>query len=157
MRGFATVGLSAVDSFFANIAFIFALCLGLLAGCSSPGGGGQYSATAINALAASPQVHQLLATSCFDCHANQQAGWSARLAPSYLFGVDKARRVLNFSDWAVYPSHRRRTELQAIGKVVADGSMPPGDYDFFHPAAKLTPEDKQLLVQWAANESAAIH
>ena len=97
-------------------------------------------------------------TSCFDCHSDQKPpAWNARLAPSYLFGVDKARRALNFSEWPAYAVRQRRAELEAIAKVVEDGSMPPGDYDFVHPAANLSAEQKRALVEWASAQPAAAH
>lgn len=116
----------------------------------------QSQATAKNELTADVQVRQALARACFDCHSDQKPGaWNARLAPSYLFGGDKARRALNFSDWAMYRPQQRRAEVAAIGKVVQDGSMPPGDYDFFHPSAKLSIEQKQLLLHWVSQQSSA--
>jgi cytochrome c553 len=102
---------------------------------------------------ADPQIRNLLVTSCFDCHSDQApAAWNARLAPSYLFGADKARRVLNFSEWQSYGA-RKRMELEAIAKVVSDGSMPPGDYDFVHPAAKLSTEQKKALLEWVSAQN----
>jgi hypothetical protein len=105
-----------------------------------------------------PLIREVLERSCFDCHSNEKpAAWNARLAPSYLFGTDKARRVLNFSDWDTYDSQRQRTELEAIGKVVADSSMPPGDDDFVRPAAKLSGDQKQMLLQWVSRQVAVAH
>ena len=140
-------------------------CISVLAlitlteGCAGSGDQSS-SATQVEArkdeLAADPQIQQALATACFDCHSDEKpAVWNARLAPSYLFGADKARRALDFSDWRAYSPQRRRAELEAISKVVQDDSMPPADYDFFHPGAKLSPEQKQVLLQWAYRQSAA--
>jgi hypothetical protein len=141
------------------IAYICASSLiTLIGGCS---GTGERSSIAPQSevrkdeLAADPQVHQVLVKACFDCHSDQKpAVWNARLAPSYLFGADKARQVLDFSDWPTYSSQRRRAEFVAIGKVVRDGSMPPADYDFFYPDAKLSAEQKQLLLHWVSQQSA---
>jgi hypothetical protein len=41
-----------------------------------------------------------------------------------------------------------------IAAVVDNGSMPPGDYDFFHPSAKLSDEQKKLVLQWTAQQKA---
>jgi hypothetical protein len=145
-------------------AFIACICafswVTLTAGCSSTGEqsskASQIEATQKHELIAEPQVHQALAQACFDCHFDgKPAAWNARLAPSYLFGADKARQALDFSDWSTYSPRRRRAELEAISKVVQDGSMPPADYDFFHPGAKLSAEQKQLQLQWVSRQSAA--
>ena len=130
----------------------------LIGGCSGTGersSNPPQSEVRKDELAADLQVHQALAKACFDCHSDQKPViWNARLAPSYLFGADKARQVLDFSDWPTYPPQRRRAELAAMGKVVQDGSMPPADYDFFHPEAKLSAEQKQLLLHWISQQSA---
>lgn len=89
---------------------LFAVCFGawigaavLAAGCSStsslPPVESQSAST--DSLAADPQVHEILATSCFDCHSNSGSGpWNAKLAPSYLFGAHKALRSAEFLELA---------------------------------------------------------
>jgi hypothetical protein len=128
----------------------------LVGGCSSSGGQPPQIATNSNGeVTTDPQVRDALASACFDCHSNEEpAIWNARLAPSYLFGVDQARQVLNFSDWPTYSSQRKRAELEAISKVLADGSMPPRDYDFVHPGAKLSDAQKHILLQWVSRQTA---
>ncbi len=133
------------------------IILAAIAACSSTKT--QYRApTAGSGFTVNPQIRELLVNSCFDCHSNERpAAWNARLAPSYLFGLDKARQVLNFSEWSAYPAQRRRAELETIAKVVADRSMPPGDYDFVHPRATLTAEQRQLLLGWASSPTVSAH
>jgi hypothetical protein len=143
---------------------LFLMCLGvsfsaaiLLAGCSS---GSNSTATEqgsapTDSLAANPQVYEILTNSCFDCHSDRGSGsWSAKFAPSYLFGAHKARKVLNFSNWATLDVKQRKAIASAISAVVDSGSMPPGDYDFFHPSAKLSDEQKRLVLQWTAQQIA---
>jgi Haem-binding domain len=140
--------------------YICAFAVTLLpAGCSNSTDTTPQVSTNSNApVATDPRVRNALVSACFDCHSNEKPGvWNSRLAPSYLFGRAKARQVLNFSDWPAYDSRRKQVELEAIGKVVADGSMPPGDYDFIHPGAKLTAEQKQILLQWVSRETAPSH
>lgn len=149
-------------SLHAMVSCICAIALIVLAeGCSSTGGNGKARPIATNsndAVTADPQVREALASACFDCHSNATPTvWNVRLAPSYVFGVDKARQVLNFSDWPTYGSQRKGAELEAIGKVVADGSMPPGDYDFVHPGAKLSSAQKHILLQWVSQQTTAAH
>jgi hypothetical protein len=106
-------------------------------------------------LAADPQVHEILAHSCFDCHFDSANGpWNAKLAPSYLFGAHKAQEVLNFSNWPALDTKQRSLIAAEITSVVADGSMPPGDYDFLHPSAKLNDEQKSIVLQWAREQTA---
>jgi hypothetical protein len=77
---------------------------------------------------------------------------SAKLAPSYLFGENKGRDALNFSNWAAADAKQRNTMASLIGAVVESGSMPPGDYVFFHPSAKLDDEQKRLVLQWTTQQ-----
>ncbi len=107
------------------------------------------------AVSSDPRVEQALENSCFDCHSDQApVSWNAKLAPSYLFGTVDARKSLNFSDWHRYDATRRNAEKAAIAKVIKDGSMAPWDYNFLHPSARLTGEQRQELLQWAARKPA---
>jgi hypothetical protein len=129
----------------------------LIAGCSNtsslPPVAGGLSAT--DTLTSDSQVHEILANSCFDCHSDGATGpWNAKLAPSYLFGEHKAQEELNFSNWPALDSKQRSLIAAEITSVVADGSMPPGDYGFLHPSAKLNDEQKSLVLQWAKKQTA---
>jgi Haem-binding domain len=130
---------------------------GLIAGCSSSDNKAslELRPASTNSLSADPQVCEILATSCFDCHSDQGSGpWNAKLAPSYLFGANKARSALNFSNWWNLDGKQRRAMASTIAAVVDSGSMPPGDYDFFHPSAKLSDEQKELVLQWTSQQKA---
>jgi hypothetical protein len=103
------------------------------------------------AFSSNPEVTQILASSCFDCHSEEgRAAWYVKIAPSYWFG-GSARENLNFTNWKDYDAQRRKDEIEAIGRVVNRGEMPPWDYTVFHPAAELTNAQKDLVSQWAAS------
>jgi heme-binding protein len=143
---------------------LFAVCIGasfwvaiLLAGCSSSSNSTtmEQGSAPTDSLAADPQVYKTLSNSCFDCHSDQGSGsWSAKLAPSYLFGARKGREVLNFSDWTTLDVKQRNAMASEIEAAVDNGSMPPADYDFFHPSAKLTDAQKKLVLQWSSQQIA---
>ena len=109
-----------------------------------------------DSFAADPQVYEILANSCFDCHSDRGSGsWNAKLAPSYLFGAQQRTRgpeFLELGDAGCKAAERDGIEIAA---VVDSGSMPPGDYDFFHPSAKLSDAAKEARasVVLAANSS----
>jgi hypothetical protein len=108
-----------------------------------------------DSLRADPQVYETLANACFDCHSDRGSGfWSAKFAPSYLFGAQKGRDALNFSNWAAMDVKQRSATASLIAAVVDSGSMPPGDYDFFHSSARLSDEQKKLVHQWASQQVA---
>jgi hypothetical protein len=130
---------------------------GLIAGCSGSSNSTPMTLRPVstNSLSADPQVYVILTTSCFDCHSDQgSAPWNAKLAPSYLFGANKARGALNFSNWSTLDEKQRRSMASAIAAVVDSSSMPPGDYAFFHPSAKLSDEQTKLVLQWTSQQKA---
>jgi cytochrome c553 len=143
---------------------LFAVCFGaslwvaiLIWGCSSSSNSAPIESVSAptNSLAADPQVNATFAKSCSDCHSDQGSGpWNAKIAPSYLFGANKARAVLNFSNWSTLDVKQRNSMASAIAAAVDSGSMPPGDYDFFHPSAKLSDEQKKLVLQWTSQQMA---
>ncbi|HEY2104849.1 MAG TPA: heme-binding domain-containing protein [Candidatus Binataceae bacterium] len=138
-----------------------AVCAGALlwvvmafAGCSSSSTAPETERSGPAAgFATDPQVNEILANSCFDCHSDRGSGsWSAKFAPSYLFGGNKGRDALNFSNWASADPKQRSAMASLIGAVVESGSMPPGDYVFFHPSAGLDDDQKKLLLQWTEQQ-----
>lgn len=139
---------------------LVAFAVAFVAGCSgananTPGMPASANATA-NAVSSNPEVEQTLSNSCFDCHSDlDNAPWNARLAPSYLFGAGDARKALDFSDWASYDLSRKIAEKKAITKAIEGDSMPPWDYEFLHPSARLSDQQRQELLQWAERQPAA--
>jgi hypothetical protein len=99
---------------------------------------------------APPEVASVLRRACFDCHSNETV-WppQAYVAPlSWLLAhdVQEGREELNFSDWG--PKQVEKT-AKKLAKEVGSGDMPPFLYVVGHPGAKLTNDEKALLVNWA--------
>ena len=100
----------------------------------------------------SPQTLALARRACFDCHSNETIWpWYSNIAPvSWLVqnDVDEGRHRLNFSEWGVQSSTGRGGFRGAgeVGETISRGSMPPAQYILEHPAANLTPAEKQQLI-----------
>ena len=98
-------------------------------------------------------VSRLLAGACYDCHSNHtRYPWYASVQPvAWLLDhhVREGKRELNFSKFGAYPARRAAPKLAAIAKEVGEGDMPLGSYTWMHPAARLTPEQRSKLVDWA--------
>lgn len=99
---------------------------------------------------APPEVASILRRACFDCHSNETV-WppQAYLAPaSWLVAhdVNEGREELNFSTWG--PKQAQRV-AKKLAEEVEEGWMPPFLYALAHPGAKLSKDDKALLVNWA--------
>ena len=105
-------------------------------------------------------VDAVLRTSCYDCHSNETAWpWYSYLFPaSWLLqhDVEEGREHLNFSDWSTYGVGKQDHKLEELVDEVESGSMPLDKYLYLHRGAKLTGEQKTLLVDWAQAARAAL-
>ena len=103
--------------------------------------------------AMSPEVREILARSCFDCHSNRtEWPWYSRVAPvSWWIAhhVDEGREHLNFSTWDTLPADERREMGEEIVEEVEEGKMPLASYVVGHPRAELSDQDRQRLIAWA--------
>jgi hypothetical protein len=126
------------------------LSLGMLtAGCSGSQPMPAASSVA-EVVSADPAVDAILKTSCFQCHSNRgSAPWYAAVSPTYL-AAKSARGVLNFSEWQSYDADQKRAALKNIQQSVGAGSMPPGDYTALDHSARLSEDQKQVLLKWVA-------
>lgn len=101
-----------------------------------------------------PATRALAVRACFDCHSNQTVWpWYAHVAPvSWLVrrDVDEGRGHVNFSEWT-----RLQRGLRGVRNDVMDGAMPPWYYLPLHPQAKLSPGEKEALLQGLAATIAA--
>jgi uncharacterized membrane protein len=110
-----------------------------------------------NAVSNNQQVNAILESSCYECHsAAGTAPWYAAVSPTYL-SANSARGVLNFSDWQTYDAQKRADELKSIAQSVSGGSMPPGDYTALDHSARLSEEQKQVLLTWASQPAIPAH
>ena len=100
-------------------------------------------------------VERVLRRSCYDCHSNETDWpWYSRVAPaSWLVADDvhEAREDMNFSEWPDDPDDA--TDLiEEIGEQVESGAMPLDSYLWLHPEARLSDEERQLLIDWSLSE-----
>jgi hypothetical protein len=111
-------------------------------------------------LQAPPEVKALLQRACYDCHSHHtEWPWYTAVAPiSWLTHRDvvEGRKHLNFSTWAQVPPARQAKKLAEVVDEVSEDEMPPWFYLPLHPHAKLTAEEKQVLVRWAKAGSAEV-
>jgi protocatechuate 3,4-dioxygenase beta subunit len=97
-------------------------------------------------------VFSLLKNACYDCHSNhtrypsysniQPVGWWLQNH------VEEGRAELNFSEFGQWNEHERREVLDDCANLIEKGKMPPVSYLPMHPAARLTGQQKAVLVNW---------
>lgn len=102
------------------------------------------------------RVHAILERSCRDCHASVASyPWYAYLAPGSWWlrrNVTWGREYMDLSRWAEYSMIRRQRILSGMANQVSTGGMPPEDYLWMHPYAKLSEEEQKFLFEWTQRE-----
>ncbi len=93
----------------------------------------------------SPLTRELAVQACFDCHSNQTVWpWYSNVAPVSWFverDVTQGRKKLNFSEW-----DRPWPEAHESAEAVREGEMPQWYYVWMHPRARLSSEDRHMLI-----------
>lgn len=100
-------------------------------------------------------VQQILKVSCYDCHSNTtHYPWYDNIQPvAWVLHnhIVEGKREINFSEFASYPTNRRYKKFKEIQKEIKEGDMPIFSYTIPHRIAVLSPEQKTILINWAAN------
>lgn len=99
------------------------------------------------------KAQYVLRTSCYDCHSNKtNYPWYANIQPLDWWlssHIKEGKSELNFNEFGAYSKRRQLSKLKAIGESIRDGSMPLSSYLIMHKNAKLSEEDKQMIMVWA--------
>jgi len=98
-------------------------------------------------------VHELLKNSCYDCHSNhtnypfytniQPVGWILSRH------IKNGKTELNFSEFGSYSIRKQKNKLTSIVNSLKDGKMPLSSYTFIHKNARLTKDEKAMIIDWA--------
>lgn len=101
-------------------------------------------------------VQRILQNSCYNCHSNNtRYEWYNYIQPVRTvveYHIKSAKGDLNFSDWAGYSDRKQKRLLQSIANQVEQDKMPLPSYLLLHPYAKLTKDEKQMLISWIENQ-----
>ena len=93
----------------------------------------------------SDRAEAIARTSCAACHSNTTDWpWYAHVAPAswlVIRDVEEGRDELNLSTW-----DEDDGEADDAIETIQDGSMPPLRYLLMHPSARLTDEERAVLV-----------
>jgi hypothetical protein len=91
------------------------------------------------------RARELAVAACYDCHSNQtRRPLYSQVAPfSWLIArdVEQGREKLNFSTW-----EGSGGDARDAAETIVEGSMPPRRYLPLHADARLTEEERRLLV-----------
>ncbi|MEZ4909803.1 MAG: heme-binding domain-containing protein [Saprospiraceae bacterium] len=97
-------------------------------------------------------VKKIVMDACYDCHSYQtKYPWYSNIAPvNFLINnhVKEGREHLNFSLWMEYPNKRKHHKLEECIEEIEKGNMPMKSFTWMHPEAKLSNEQKTILVSY---------
>lgn len=98
------------------------------------------------------EVATILKTACYDCHSHKtEYPWYTNVAPLSWWIADHinhGRGELNFSEWANYSYKRADHKLEEGVEMVEDHEMPLPSYTWAHGDARLSDEQRELLIDW---------
>ncbi|HEY8897031.1 MAG TPA: heme-binding domain-containing protein [Niastella sp.] len=98
-------------------------------------------------------VRSVLEVACYDCHSNNtRYPWYANIQPGGWWlakHIKDGKEELNFSDFGSYSRRRQINKLRSIANSISDGSMPLSSYTLLHKNARLTKDQKTLIIEWA--------
>jgi hypothetical protein len=110
--------------------------------------------------AVSGDVHALLRRACMNCHSNEtQWPWYSYIPPvswDMAHDVGKARKALNFSEWATGPGKRPAVAMGYLAAICADVKsrrMPLPKYLLLHSEARLSDQDRAAICSWTSAEA----
>jgi signal recognition particle subunit SEC65 len=101
------------------------------------------------------QVQSVLKNACYDCHSNNtNYPWYSNIQPGGWWlatHIRGGKAELNFSEFGDYSIRKQRSKLNSIAKTVEDGTMPFPSYTLIHRNARLTKDEKAVIINWANN------
>jgi len=99
------------------------------------------------------EVAAILRRACYDCHSHETRWpWYSHVAPlSWWIAehVEHGRADLNFSQWPMFDLFEQGMALEDIEEQIRKGEMPLNSYLILHPEARLSKEDREVLLEWA--------
>jgi hypothetical protein len=99
------------------------------------------------------EVASILKTSCYDCHSNNtHYPWYSNFQPVAWWlddHIKEGKKEINFSEFASYRIGKQYRKLEEVYSEVEEGEMPHEAYTLIHGDAKLSPSQKEKIMNWA--------
>ncbi len=97
-------------------------------------------------------IHQLLSKACYDCHSNNtRYPWYTEIQPLgwwIAHHVNEGKEELNFDVFKAYKPKKQDHKLEECIEMIQNDEMPLSSYTLIHGDAKLSNEEKKLLINW---------
>lgn len=107
-------------------------------------------------------VNEVLKNACNDCHSNSTTyPWYSNIQPVGFWldhHVNDGKRHLNFSTFTKMPIAVQNHKLEEVIEQTEEKEMPMPSYTYFglHSNAKLSEEQRALIINWAKGEMAKL-
>lgn len=102
-------------------------------------------------------VQTILKNACYDCHSNNtHYPWYSNIQPvawAMANHIKKGKQYLNFSEFGTLTNRRQVSKLKEIVNQIKDNEMPIASYKLMHKNAKLSKEEKSLIIKWMNNKA----
>jgi hypothetical protein len=99
------------------------------------------------------EVTQVWKKACNDCHSNySNYPWYTNIQPVGLWmgnHIDEGKEHFNISEFGNYSPKKQAHKMEEVAEMIEEGEMPLNSYTWMHQDAKLTKEEKEVLVTWA--------
>ncbi|UCC25994.1 MAG: heme-binding domain-containing protein [Gemmatimonadales bacterium] len=99
------------------------------------------------------RVADIVERACADCHTHStEWPWYSRVAPVswwLVHHVEEGREHLNLSTWGTVAPDRQDHLLEELEEYVEEREMPLRSYMLGHPEARITDEERQVVIDWA--------
>ena len=100
----------------------------------------------------------VLRHACYGCHSTETRwpilAYVSPISWRVVADVERARRVINFSDWATHTEANQVALRAIVHNATAPHRMPAWYYVTLHPDARLTDADIDALRRWADSSEA---
>ncbi len=94
----------------------------------------------------------ILKRSCYDCHSDHtNYPWYSEIQPLAMWHgqhIKEGKAELNFSQFATYRAKKKDHKLEEIAEQIEKNEMPLKSYTLMHTDAKLSDEERALLIDW---------
>lgn len=106
-----------------------------------------------NTLQVPDSVLAILKVACFDCHSNKtRYPWYTNVQPVGWFmanHITNGKKRFNFNEFGLLSLRRQQSKLKSIISQINDNEMPLPSYKWIHKEARLSEENKKLIIEWA--------
>ena len=98
------------------------------------------------------KVKSVLQSACYDCHStNTNYPWYSNIQPmAWMMAthITNGKEKLNFSDFGSNSTRKQISKLKEISNQIKDDEMPISSYKLMHKNARLSQNEKFLLMNW---------